>query len=207
MVNPSSGLPILNTEEWVVVGDRNPDFRIGLSNTFRYKQFALDFLLDFRVGGDVYNATEYYLTTRGLSKRTLNRETPRIVDGVLKDGLENTSNPTQNNIPIDLSRNSSYWSAIYPYQSFIEKDINWMRLRDVTFSYNFPSKLLKKTNVLKNASVFLTGTDLFLVTNYSGLDPVGNGNSAAVGGAGGVGLDYGNFPLPRGYNIGIRAGF
>ena len=207
LVNPSSGLPILNTEEWVVVGDRNPDFRIGLSNTFRYKQFALDFLLDFRVGGDVYNATEYYLTTRGLSKRTLNRETPRIVDGVLKDGLENTSNPTQNNIPIDLSRNSSYWSAIYPYQSFIEKDINWMRLRDVTFSYNFPSKLLKKTNVLKNASVFLTGTDLFLVTNYSGLDPVGNGNSAAVGGAGGVGLDYGNFPLPRGYNIGIRAGF
>ena len=127
--------------------------------------------------------------------------------GVLQDGNENTANPTQNNIPIDLYRNSTYWSSIYPYQSFIEKDINWVRLRDVTLRYNFSEDLLKKTNVIKTASIFLTGTDLFLLTNYSGLDPVGNGNSAAVGGAGGTGLDYGNFPLPRGMNIGVRVGF
>ncbi len=207
LVNPSNGLPLLDTSEFVVVGDRNPDFNIGLTNTFRYKNFSLNFLLDFRVGGDVYNATEHYLTVRGLSKRTLNRETPRIVTGVLQDGNENTANPTANNVPIDLYRNSTYWSSIYPYQSFIEKDINWVRLRDVTLSYNFSNELLKRTDVIKTASIFLTGTDLFLLTNYSGLDPVGNGNSAAVGGAGGTGLDYGNFPLPRGMNIGVRVGF
>jgi len=206
LINPSNGLPLLDTSEWIVVGDRNPDFTIGLTNTLRYKDFSLNFLLDFRVGGDVYNATEHYLTTRGLSKRTLDRETARIVSGVLKDGNENTGIPTTNNIPIDLYRNSSYWSSIYPYQSFIEKDINWVRLRDVTFSYNFPQSVLDRTKFLRTASVFVTGTDLFLLTNYSGLDPVANGNSAAVGGAGGAGLDYGNFPLPRGLNIGLRVG-
>ncbi|HEA30342.1 MAG TPA: SusC/RagA family TonB-linked outer membrane protein [Leeuwenhoekiella sp.] len=207
LVNPSNGLPLLDTSEFIVVGDRNPDFNIGLTNTFRYKGFSLSFLLDFRVGGDVYNATEHYLTTRGLSKRTLNREVTRVVDGVFKDGNENSANPTPNNINIDLYRNSTYWASIYPYQNFIEKDINWMRLRDVTLTYNFPSHLLERTNVFKTASIFLTGTDLFLFTNYSGLDPVANGNSAAVGGLGGTGIDYGNFPLPRGLNIGIRAGF
>lgn len=207
LINPSNGLPLLDTSEWVIVGDRNPDFTVGLTNTLRYKDFSLNFLLDFRVGGDVYNATEHYLTTRGLSKRTLNRETPRIVDGVLKDGRENSANPTGNNIPIDLYRNSSYWSSIYPYQSFIEKDVNWMRLRDVTLRYNFPKDLLKRTNSIQHASVFVTGTDLFLLTNYSGLDPVGSGNSAAVGGAGGYGLDYGNFPMPLGLNFGLRVGF
>jgi len=207
LINPSNGLPLLDTSEWIVVGDRNPDFTMGLTNTLRYKNLSLNFLLDFRVGGDVYNATEHYLTTRGLSERTLDRETPRIVTGVLKDGNENSGAPTENNIPIDLYRNSTYWSSIYPHQSFIEKDINWMRLRDVTLSYNLPSSVLERAKFLRSASVFVTGTDLFLLTNYSGLDPVASGNSAAVGGAGGAGLDYGNFPLPRGLNIGMRVGF
>lgn len=207
LINPSNGLPLLDTTEWVVVGDRNPDFTMGLTNTFRYKDFSLNFLLDFRVGGDVYNATEHYLTTRGLSLRTLDRETPRIVDGVLKDGRENSGDPTQNNIPIDLARNSTYWSSIYPHQNFIEKDINWVRLRDVTVSYSLSRELLQKIKGLEQASIFVTGTDLFILTNYSGLDPVGNANSAAVGGAGGYGFDYGNFPVPMGINLGVRVGF
>ncbi|HSP82479.1 MAG TPA: hypothetical protein VLN72_01970, partial [Gillisia sp.] len=80
------------------------------------------------------------------------------------------------------------------------------RLRDVTLRYNFTPALLERTNAIQSASVFITGTDLFLLTNYSGLDPVGNGNSAAVGGAGGYGFDYGNFPMPMGINVGLRVG-
>lgn len=205
LINPANGLPLLDTSEWVIVGDRQPDFTVGLANTFQYKNLSLNFLFDFRVGGDVYNATEHYLTTRGLSKRTLDRDTPRIVDGVLKDGNENT-NPTQNNIPLDLARNSTYWSSVYPFQSFIEKDVNWMRLRDITLRYNFTPQVLARTGAIESASVFVTGTDLFILTNYSGLDPVGNGNSAAVGGAGGYGFDYGNFPMPMGINVGLRVG-
>ena len=59
----------------------------------------------------------------------------------------------------------------------------------------------------RNASVFVTGTDLFLLTNYSGMDPIVNGNSAAVGGSGGAGIDYGNFPMPKGLAFGLKVGF
>jgi len=46
-----------------------------------------------------------------------------------------------------------------------------------------------------------------LITNYTGLDPIVNGNSAAVGGSSGVGIDFGNFPMPRGFSMGLRVGF
>jgi len=55
--------------------------------------------------------------------------------------------------------------------------------------------------------LFLT-TDLFLITNYSGMDPNVNGlNAATSRGVGGAGIDYGAIPTPRGINFGIRASF
>jgi len=83
---------------------------------------------------------------------------------------------------------------------FIEKDINWARLRDVTVQYRLPQRF-------GQTSVFVTGTDLLLFTNYTGLDPVVNGNTAAVGGSGAVGVDFGNFPMPRGLNFGLKTAF
>jgi len=50
-------------------------------------------------------------------------------------------------------------------------------------------------------------TDLFVFTNYSGLDPIVNGNTAAVGGSGGQGIDLGNFPMPRGIAFSVRLGY
>ncbi|MFD2248371.1 SusC/RagA family TonB-linked outer membrane protein [Pontibacter ruber] len=208
LISPTTGYPLRNPE-WVVVGDRQPDYTVGLTNSFRYKNVSLNFLLDFRKGGDIYNGTEHFLTSRGLSKRTLNRNQPVIFEGVMKDGLENTANPTKNTIVIDPSRDANFWSTTYglPETDFIEKDINWVRLRDITLNYNFTSALLKNTKFIRSASAFVTATDVFILTNYSGLDPVVNGNSAAVGGSGGAGFDYGNFPMPMGLNIGVNVGF
>jgi hypothetical protein len=92
---------------------------------------------------------------------------------------------------------TGYYTGISE-ELFIEKDINWLRLRDITLQYTLPERLVR------NASLFITGTDLLLFTNYSGLDPIVNGNTAAVGGSGAAGIDYGNFPMPRGINFGIR---
>ncbi len=202
LVDPASGLPI-RASAFIDGGyDRQPDFLIGLSNFFRYKRFSLDVLFDIRKGGDVFNATEHYLTVRGLSKRTLDRDRPRVVEGVLRDGKENTDNPTPNTIVVVPAIQTSYYTAMSE-ELFIEKDINWLRLRDVTLSYQLPSGILGT----RHASVFVTGTELFLLTNYSGLDPIVNGNTAATGGSSGVGVDYGNFPMPRGINFGFRVGF
>jgi TonB-linked SusC/RagA family outer membrane protein len=197
LIDPTSGLPIRSTVFIDHGYDRTPDFMIGLTNNIKRGNLALSFLWDIRKGGDVFNATEQYLTARGLSPRTLDRWEPRVIEGVLRDGKENSTTPTPNTIVVVPAVQTSYYTNISE-ELFIEKDINWLRLRDVTVSYTLPERLIR------NASVFITGTDLFLWTNYSGLDPIVNGNTAAVGGSGAAGIDFGNFPIPRGINFGLK---
>jgi len=203
LIEPATGLPI-RASTFIDAGyDRQPDWTMGITNTFRYRRFTLDFLVDLRKGGDVFNATEHYLTTRGLSMRTLDRQTPRVVTGVLRDGKENTASPTINTIVVIPAVQTSYYTAISE-ELFIEKDINWLRLRDVTLRYAVPDNFVPGA---RNASVYVTITDPWLKTNYSGLDPIVNGNTAAVGGSSGVGIDYGNFPVPRGFSFGLKMSF
>jgi hypothetical protein len=205
LIDPSTGYP-LRSNVFIDGGyDRQPDFTVGLTNSFSYKNLSLSFLLDFRKGGDVLNATQHYLTARGLSPETLDRFEPRVVKGVLRDGNENSTNPTQNNIVVTPYYQSGYYTSMSE-ELYIEKDVNWVRLKDITFNYKLPAGLLNKQKFIKNASVFVTGTDLFLITNYTGLDPVVNGNSAAVGGSGASGIDFGNFPMPKGLNFGVKVG-
>lgn len=200
LIDPTTGLP-LRSAAFIDGGyDRQPDYTVGLTNNFKFKRVSLNFLLDFRKGGDVFNATQHFLTVRGLGTNTLDRDVPRVIKGVLRDGLENTDHPTQNTIVVVPSVNTGYYTNMSE-ELFIEKNINWVRLRDITLSLALPEKFAK------NASVYVTGTDLFLITNYTGMDPIVNGNSAAVGGSSGVGIDYGNFPIPRGLNFGVRMGF
>jgi hypothetical protein len=202
LIDPASGLPLRGSNFTDGGYDRQPDFLIGLSNTLNWRRFSLSALLDIRKGGDVYNATEWWLTQRGLSTRTLDRWEPRVVKGVLRDGKENTANPTPNTIVVVPAINNSYYLSMSE-ELFIERDINWVRLRDVTLNYVLPAGFMG----LRRASMFVTATELFLITNYSGADPVVNGNTAATGGAGGIGIDFGNFPMPVGINMGFRVGF
>jgi TonB-linked SusC/RagA family outer membrane protein len=202
LIDPTSGLPIRSTSFIDGGYDRQPDFTIGISNTLRRGKFALDFLVDLRKGGDVFNATQHFLTIRGLATSTLDRDTPRIVKGVLRDGKENSANPTQNTIAVVPSVSTNYYTGMCE-ELFIEKNINWLRLRDVQLSYQLPERFLNA----RNARVFVKATDLFLLTNYTGMDPIVNGNSAAVGGSSGAGIDYGNFPMPRGLNFGLSFGY
>ena len=199
LISPTTGLPI-QSNTFIDRGyDRQPDFTVGLTNSVKFKRLSASFLVDFRKGGDVFNATQHFLTVRGLSTRTLDREQPRVIGGVLRDGKENTATPTANSIVVVPNIQTNYYLQMSE-ELFIEKNINWVRLRDVTVSYAVPERFAR------NASIFLTGTDLFLKTNYSGLDPIVSGNTAAVGGSGAAGIDYGNFPMPRGLNFGLRMG-
>jgi TonB-linked SusC/RagA family outer membrane protein len=211
LINPATGLPI-RSGTFSQIGDRNPDFTLGITNIITYKNFELSFLLDTRKGGDVFNATEHYLAQRGLSTRTLDRETPVTVHGVYQDGLENTATPTYSNIVIDRNRSSWYYTTptdgFLNEEDYVEKDIDWIRMKDLTLRYRFSSEFLgNNLKGFKSLSVYTTFTDLFIITNYTGLDPVILGNNAAVNGTGSAGIDYGNFPLPMGINFGLSVGF
>lgn len=206
LINPVNGMPIKDTN-FTPMGDAAPDFGLGVNNSFTYKNFNLNFLVDIRKGGDIYNATEAYLYARGMSKLSLDREEPRIIAGVMRDGLENSDNPTANNIVVIPYITTSYYSTFYNVRDFIEKDINWVRLKEVTLRYNLPKTLFTSSKVFKTASIFATGTDLLLISNYKGVDPSVNGLSAASGGTGGTGIDFGSFGLPKTYSFGINVGF
>lgn len=92
-------------------------------------------------------------------------------------------------------------------EDFVERDINWLRLKDVTFSYEFPKSILGRQNIIKEASIFVNGTDLFLLTNYTGADPYVSATTPATGGAGGFGFDFGKTSLPRTFAVGLSVTF
>ena len=205
LINPSTGIPMFNGGNQLIA-DRNPDFTLGTLNTFRYKNWSLSFLWDLKMGGDIYNGTEQVLTGIGKSARTANRNYPIVVDGVLNDGLQNTANPTKNSIVIIPYFLSTYYTQM-PDEEFIQKDVNWLRLRDVTLNYRLPEKLVKRVKYLKGMSFFITGNDLILSTNYRGADPSINANNPGTLGVGGYGMDLGNAPTPIALSFGLKASF
>lgn len=206
LIDPTNGYPIVNAN-YVSIGDRNPDFVMGFTNTFSYKNFRFSFTLDLKKGGDVLNGTELFLLQQGLSTRTLDREKAIIVKGVLNDGLQESANPTRNTIPVVPYFQNDYYTGRVLASDFVEHNVNWLRLRDVTLNYTFGKGFLNRTRLFSAASVFVTGTDLFILTNYSGPDPAANGNTPATGGVGGFAIDLGNTPTPIGINFGLRVTF
>lgn len=205
LINPATGIPLFNGGNQLIA-DRNPDFTLGTLNTFRYKNWSLSFLWDLKMGGDIYNGTEQVLTGIGKSARTANRNYPIVVDGVLNDGLQNTANPTKNSIVIIPYFLSTYYTQM-PDEEFIQKDVNWLRLRDITLNYRLPEKLVKRVKYLKGMSFFITGNDLILSTNYRGADPSINANNPGTLGVGGYGMDLGNAPTPIALSFGLKASF
>ena len=206
LISPTTGLP-LNTPTYVNIGDRTPEFKMGIINSFTFfENLNLSFNIDIRKGGIVFNGNEAMMILTGTSTKTLDRLQPRVIDGVLLDGLENSATPTKNNITIVPYYRNDYYDGAFAEGDFAE-EVNWLRMRDITLSYRLPQKWVKRQKVFRNASVFVTGTDLFMITNYSGMDPNVNALNSSTGGFGGSGIDYGAIPNPRGINFGIKAQF
>jgi hypothetical protein len=205
LINPTTGLPVID-QNFRIRGDRNPDFTLGFLNNLSYKSLRLSFLWDFKFGGDIVNGNEYYLTRNGRSWRTADRLTPRVVDGVLNDGLQSTATPTKNYITITPYYNQLYYTTM-PEEEFIERDVNWARLRDLTLNFTFSPVMVKKLPYFRSLNAFITANDLILITNYTGADPAISGVSAGSRGVGAFGFDYGNVATPISINVGFRANF
>lgn len=206
LIDPSTGVPLINSGTNSLIADRTPDFTLGTLNTFRYKNWSLSFLWDLKVGGDIYNGTDELLTFLGKSARTANRSTPLLVKGVLNDGLQNSKTPTANTLAIVPQYLSSYYTSL-PDEEFIQKNVNWFRLRDLTLNYTLPEKAISKIKGLKGLGFFITGNDLVLFTNYYGADPSVNANNPGTGGVGGYGMDLGSASTPLSLSFGLRANF
>ena len=209
LISPTTGLPIVGSV-WNIVGDRQPDMEFGITTSVSWKNFRLSALASGKLGFTVANGTKRDMMSTGSSWESVAlREGGAVVfKGVLKDGLQNSSNPTVNTIAVnhDMVSSTGYSSG---FEDWLEEDVNFLRLSEVRLSYNVPSSWLKKAtkNFVSSASVWVKANDLVTLTNYSGIDAVGNGSSAALGGAGGTGFDNWGVPNPRGYSFGVNLTF
>lgn len=209
-VDPTTGLYKLNTLN-PVVGNREPDFIGGFSNTFRYKKLVLSFLLDIRKGGDVFNGTEYALVTNGLSKRTLMNDRQSVtVTGInSQTGAEFTQTYSANqsytigSTTVDGKNMIQRYWANYAANSYnFITSVNWLKLRSLSLTYDFTG-LLKNQKVIKGLSATAVGTNLFTWTNYKGMDPEVSA-AGGTGGSGSTGIDYLGVPAVSSFTFGIN---
>ncbi|WP_234878283.1 SusC/RagA family TonB-linked outer membrane protein [Prevotella heparinolytica] len=209
LISPTTGLPLVD-EKWSIIGDREPKLRYGLTTALTWKGLRFSAMFAGRHKATVVNGTKRTMMTTGTSWEsvTLRESGPVIFKGVLKDGNENSANPTPNTIAVDYK---TYGASIYGGgdEDWLEKGVNYLRLQELRLSYTVASKFLKKTfgGLISNANIYLCGNDLCTWTNYSGIDAVGNTVSAAAGGTGGEGYDVWSLPNPRSISFGISLTF
>ena len=164
-------------EDDQVIGNAQPDFTLGLTNAFAYKNWDLSINFRGTIGNDVYNATANNLAYLGnLPGRN-----------VLIESLTNGINADQPKIF------SSRWI----------EDGSFVRLDNLTLGYNFNVK----NTFLSNARLYVTGQNLFIITGYSGLDPEVNSDVSGGSGVLPLGIDYLAYPKARTISIGANVTF
>ncbi|WP_337171679.1 SusC/RagA family TonB-linked outer membrane protein [Gemmatimonas aurantiaca] len=137
----------------VRIGDGNPDFRLGFSNTVGWRSLQLFMLWDTQVGGDVYNRTNQRMYQYGRS---------RDVDQAGK--------------PQELKKTTAYYVALYsandPTDYFVENG-GYVKLRELSLKYRVPNRLVRAlaSAGVEQMSLSLIGRNLLTFTNYKGYDP------------------------------------
>ena len=196
------GYPLVNTSKQLYIGNREPDFMLGVGSSFRYRDLSVGFLFDGRCGGDVVNITGSSLISNGqhhLLDKYRNREV--VFKGVVQNA-DGTYSPNTTPIILDQTFINTYF---YPVSSNFIEDGSYIRLSYVTVGYDL-SKLLVPNCPVKGLNVTLTGRNLFLLTKYSGSDPQVTESGSSYG-SGSGGFDRYGVPKTRSFNISVKATF
>ncbi|WP_020531937.1 SusC/RagA family TonB-linked outer membrane protein [Flexithrix dorotheae] len=185
-----NGDNIINNEDRAVIGNALPDFIGGFNNSLKYKNFSLDFLFQFSVGNEIYNMTQ--LEHEFLNGRQNNSTTVlnRFIPGVNEDtDVARAGNPPY----IYFRQSHSRWI----------EDGSYIRLKNLTLSYDLPVDNLD-IKWLRSSRVYVSGQNLWLLSDYRGYDPEVNINpqSNTL-----IGFDYASYPSAKVYMIGLNFGF
>jgi len=172
-----NGDGVIDDKDRTNIGNANPTFTYGLTNTFSYKNVELSIFIQGSQGNKVLNFTRWY-TEGGVSNGNYSNAVLGRWTG------EGTSNSVPRLVLDDPNGNNRVSDR------FVE-DASYLRIKNVRLSYSIPSKWASRLNV-KNTKFYLSAQNLLTVTNYSGFDP-------EVGG----GVDYGFYPQARTFFAGI----
>ena len=191
----ADGSPTLTDGTNVFVGNYNPDYMLGFSNTFNFKAFSLSFLIDHRQGGVVISGTQALIDADGHSKQSLQgREGGIVLDGVNAGGGKNTT-------PIDAQKYFSLIGGRYPIAEFYSYSGTNTRLRELVLGYRLPAGLVSKTKIIKKAEISIVGRNLFFFHRTAPIDP------EITRGVNGGGLEYAQLPSTRNYGLNLNLSF
>ena len=172
------------TNDRTIVGNAQPDFTFGIANNIRYKNWDISFFFQGVVGNEIINANELSLSLysgqQNATARALGRWT------------EANPSTTVNRAKLDPATN---FSDIYV------EDGSFLRLKTATLAYNFKKSVLRSLH-LSSLKLYVTGNNLWTLTNYSGFDPEITTASNIY-----QGRDSGAYPVAKSYSFGIVVGF
>lgn len=178
-----------------IIGNANPDFTYGLTNTFAYKNFTLDLFLQGVQGNDIFNATKIL------------SESMRLPMNQSADVLRRWKNPGDvTDIPKAVKDDVSNSE---PSTRYIENG-SYLRLKSITLGYNLPKPVLERLKISR-LQIYVTSENLFTFTKYSGFDPeVSAFNATSQDNTSkntAPGVDYGTYPQSRDFIIGLNVTF
>ena len=203
-----NGYPQIDPNKNLLIGNRESVFQAGLTSSMNIYGVNFSFLFDGRYGGDVLNVTGRNLISNGNSKLLEKYRGRQVVfEGVTehKDAEGNVYyEPNTTPITLDYTTIINYFYNVST--NFIE-DGSYIRLSYVTLGYDF-CKIpgMKKQNFFKGLKLDFTCNNVFLLTKYTGTDPMCNASTGANG-TGSAGIDDTPIPNTRSYNISLTATF
>src|SRR5690606_19328195 len=104
--------------------------------------------------------------------------------------------------------NNYYWQSAYNLESSnYMTDTNWLRLRSISLSYSLSQESLSRVKGIKGLTATLTGSNLWLWTNYKGMDPETSAAGSGAVGSSSVGIDYNGIPALAGVSFGLNFTF
>ena len=156
----ATGAPMVSAAATELLGNAQPDFLTGWSNTILYKDFSMSFLVDARIGGQIYSQTSADLDRAGVSERSL-----QYRDGIVVSGT-NTATGVANTERIS---GEEYWTAVSEASGEYVYDQDNIRLRELSIGYNVPG--VDKIG-LESANIQLVGRNLFFLSKSADdIDP------------------------------------
>ncbi|MBN8876980.1 MAG: TonB-dependent receptor [Sphingobacteriales bacterium] len=197
-----NGDGIINTADRVILGQGQPKFTGGLTNSVSYKGFNLNVVLQYSYGNKLYNANRISLesgrNTGNMTKGIADSWRPSLYD-MTSGALVEAGNPT------NRFRMPGSSEELLMLSDWIE-DGSFIRLSDVTLSYSFLTSKWVKRAGLTGMSVFVSGKNLWISTKYTGYDPEVN---TRQGGFGDLmpSMDYASYPRSKVYSAGIKLQF
>jgi len=205
----SDGWPLQDPTK-KVLGDPNPDWTAGLRNSFTYKGVSVSALIDIRQGGDMWFGTCGIINYFGTSQQSADERNEVVVfPGVQNIGTAAEPVYTTNATPVALANAAdglgSYYRVRYGFGGITEMNIydtSWIRLRELTIAYALPKSMLEGS-FIEGVNISLTGRNLWLNTDYPGIDPETN----LTGASNGYGLDYFNMPNTKSYSATVKLTF